>query len=84
MRIVTPSEIEAGGARYIRGSDDLEIVSSTGGRVTLHGQAALKVWSDLLAEACLAVGLRADASIFEIRAWLERPGGTVKQAVSGD
>lgn len=76
MKLLSPYELVADdGARYVRTPNTLELETPRHATLTLYGADAQRIWSDLLRAACLRVGLPEDASIHEIRGWLEQQGG---------
>ena len=72
VKLITPYQVETqDGETWTRYTDTLVMETARGAVATVYGQEASQLWSDLLAEACSQAGLREDASIFEIRAYLE-------------
>ena len=73
MRIITPYQILDGNTLWTRDArgETLEMKTGRGAIGILRGAQALRVWGDLLAEACIDAGLREDASVHEINALLE-------------
>ena len=72
VKLITPYQVETqDGETWTRHTDTLEMETARGAVTTVYGQEASQLWADLLAEACSQAGLREDASIFEIRTYLE-------------